>query len=134
MYFLNILDTNYKILKCCNVRETGSSSDCVKYPAAVNPRYVLRNWMAESAIRKTEMNDFSEVCIWSITDILTYIKILTDLKPKQYPSILQLFVFKLVSSMFCPLGGADAPCSFIPLCYTRDRRGGGLCSKTSTVG
>ncbi|XP_053198546.1 protein adenylyltransferase SelO-like isoform X2 [Scomber japonicus] len=27
----------------------------------VNPRYVLRNWMAESAIRKTEMNDFSEV-------------------------------------------------------------------------
>ncbi|XP_044033394.1 protein adenylyltransferase SelO-like isoform X3 [Siniperca chuatsi] len=27
----------------------------------VNPRYVLRNWMAESAIRKAEMNDFSEV-------------------------------------------------------------------------
>ncbi|CAK6968564.1 protein adenylyltransferase SelO-like isoform X1 [Scomber scombrus] len=27
----------------------------------VNPRYVLRNWMAEAAIRKTEMNDFSEV-------------------------------------------------------------------------
>ncbi|XP_072535402.1 protein adenylyltransferase SelO-like isoform X2 [Salminus brasiliensis] len=28
---------------------------------AVNPRYVLRNWMAESAIRKAEVNDFSEV-------------------------------------------------------------------------
>ncbi|KAM7369696.1 hypothetical protein PAMP_011000 [Pampus punctatissimus] len=28
---------------------------------SVNPRYVLRNWMAESAIGKTEMNDFSEV-------------------------------------------------------------------------
>ncbi|KAM9712928.1 protein adenylyltransferase SelO-like [Menidia menidia] len=28
---------------------------------SVNPRYVLRNWMAESAIRKAEMNDFSEV-------------------------------------------------------------------------
>ncbi|KAL7887681.1 hypothetical protein AOLI_G00054020 [Acnodon oligacanthus] len=28
---------------------------------AVNPRYVLRNWMAESAIRKAENNDFSEV-------------------------------------------------------------------------
>ncbi|XP_029384769.1 uncharacterized protein LOC115060800 [Echeneis naucrates] len=27
----------------------------------VNPRYVLRNWMAESAIRKAEMNDFTEV-------------------------------------------------------------------------
>ncbi|KAI4893936.1 hypothetical protein NFI96_033171 [Prochilodus magdalenae] len=28
---------------------------------AVNPLYVLRNWMAESAIRKAEKNDFSEV-------------------------------------------------------------------------
>nr|XP_058964178.1 protein adenylyltransferase SelO-like isoform X2 [Pocillopora verrucosa] len=27
----------------------------------VNPRYVLRNWMAESAIQKAERNDFSEV-------------------------------------------------------------------------
>ncbi|XP_042254887.1 protein adenylyltransferase SelO-like [Thunnus maccoyii] len=27
----------------------------------VNPRYVLRNWMAESAIGKTEINDFTEV-------------------------------------------------------------------------
>ncbi|XP_078147503.1 protein nucleotidyltransferase YdiU-like isoform X1 [Centroberyx gerrardi] len=27
----------------------------------VNPRYILRNWMAESAIRKAEINDFSEV-------------------------------------------------------------------------
>lgn len=26
-----------------------------------NPRYVLRNWMAESAVRKAENNDFSEV-------------------------------------------------------------------------
>uniref|UniRef100_UPI00398F634B protein adenylyltransferase SelO-like isoform X1 n=1 Tax=Pristiophorus japonicus TaxID=55135 RepID=UPI00398F634B len=26
-----------------------------------NPRYVLRNWMAESAIKKSERNDFSEV-------------------------------------------------------------------------
>ncbi|XP_043082552.1 protein adenylyltransferase SelO-like isoform X2 [Puntigrus tetrazona] len=29
----------------------------------VNPRYVLRNWMAESAIRKAEKNDFSEVTL-----------------------------------------------------------------------
>ncbi|MCJ8729028.1 hypothetical protein PDJAM_G00011170 [Pangasius djambal] len=29
----------------------------------VNPRYVLRNWMAESAIRKAENNDFSEVVL-----------------------------------------------------------------------
>ncbi|XP_070842510.1 protein adenylyltransferase SelO-like [Chaetodon trifascialis] len=27
----------------------------------VNPRYVLRNWMADSAIRRAETNDFSEV-------------------------------------------------------------------------
>ena len=26
-----------------------------------NPRYVLRNWMAESAIRKARAHDFSEV-------------------------------------------------------------------------
>ncbi|XP_054621219.1 protein adenylyltransferase SelO-like isoform X2 [Dunckerocampus dactyliophorus] len=29
----------------------------------VNPRYVLRNWMAESAIREAEMNNFSEVVL-----------------------------------------------------------------------
>ncbi|XP_061569173.1 protein adenylyltransferase SelO-like isoform X2 [Cololabis saira] len=27
----------------------------------INPRYILRNWMAESATRKAEKNDFSEV-------------------------------------------------------------------------
>ncbi|KAM6102923.1 protein adenylyltransferase SelO-like isoform 2-T4 [Theristicus caerulescens] len=27
----------------------------------VNPRYVLRNWMAESAVQKANLNDFSEV-------------------------------------------------------------------------
>ncbi|XP_041421778.1 protein adenylyltransferase SelO isoform X2 [Xenopus laevis] len=26
----------------------------------INPRYILRNWMAESAVRKAESNDFSE--------------------------------------------------------------------------
>ncbi|KAM8823552.1 protein adenylyltransferase SelO-like isoform 2-T2 [Spinachia spinachia] len=31
--------------------------------AGENPRYVLRNWMAESAIRKAEKNDFSEVAL-----------------------------------------------------------------------
>ncbi|KAM8882186.1 protein adenylyltransferase SelO-like isoform 1-T3 [Synchiropus picturatus] len=30
---------------------------------SVNPRYVLRNWMAESAIKKAEMSDFSEVAL-----------------------------------------------------------------------
>ncbi|XP_069504238.1 protein adenylyltransferase SelO-like isoform X3 [Ambystoma mexicanum] len=29
--------------------------------SGTNPRYVLRNWMAESAVRKAEINDFSEV-------------------------------------------------------------------------
>ncbi|XP_007665947.2 protein adenylyltransferase SelO isoform X1 [Ornithorhynchus anatinus] len=32
-----------------------------KRMTSVNPRYVLKNWMAESAVRKAEMNDFSEV-------------------------------------------------------------------------
>ncbi|XP_037238548.1 protein adenylyltransferase SelO-1, mitochondrial-like isoform X6 [Falco rusticolus] len=27
----------------------------------VNPRYILRNWMAESAVKKANLNDFSEV-------------------------------------------------------------------------
>ncbi|XP_030204282.1 uncharacterized protein LOC115536925 [Gadus morhua] len=30
---------------------------------SVNPRYVLKNWMAESATRKAETNDFSEVVL-----------------------------------------------------------------------
>ncbi|XP_075275682.1 protein nucleotidyltransferase YdiU isoform X3 [Opisthocomus hoazin] len=29
----------------------------------VNPRYILRNWMAESAVQKANLNDFSEVRI-----------------------------------------------------------------------
>ncbi|XP_025957298.2 protein adenylyltransferase SelO-like isoform X2 [Dromaius novaehollandiae] len=32
-----------------------------KRMATVNPRYVLRNWIAESAIRKANLNDFSEI-------------------------------------------------------------------------
>ncbi|XP_075561272.1 protein nucleotidyltransferase YdiU [Pelecanus crispus] len=28
---------------------------------SVNPRYILRNWMAESAVQKANLNDFSEV-------------------------------------------------------------------------
>ncbi|XP_077364987.1 protein nucleotidyltransferase YdiU-like isoform X2 [Festucalex cinctus] len=36
---------------------------------SVNPRYVLRNWMAESAIRKADANDFSRVSL--LHDILT---------------------------------------------------------------
>ncbi|XP_014441771.1 uncharacterized protein LOC102502842 [Tupaia chinensis] len=32
-----------------------------KRMTTVNPRYVLRNWMAESAVQKAERNDFSEV-------------------------------------------------------------------------
>ncbi|XP_076146886.1 protein nucleotidyltransferase YdiU-like isoform X1 [Alosa pseudoharengus] len=35
----------------------------------VNPRYVLRNWMAESAIRKAEKDDFSEVRL--LQDVLS---------------------------------------------------------------
>ncbi|XP_068942438.1 protein adenylyltransferase SelO-like isoform X1 [Petaurus breviceps papuanus] len=38
-----------------------SDSGRRKRMTSVNPRYVLKNWMAESAVRKAEMNDFSEV-------------------------------------------------------------------------
>ncbi|XP_030176991.1 protein adenylyltransferase SelO-like isoform X1 [Lynx canadensis] len=38
-----------------------SDSERRKRMTTVNPRYVLRNWMAESAVRKAERNDFSEV-------------------------------------------------------------------------
>ncbi|XP_075408649.1 protein nucleotidyltransferase YdiU-like isoform X2 [Tenrec ecaudatus] len=38
-----------------------SDSKRRKRMTSVNPRYVLRNWMAESAVQKAERNDFSEV-------------------------------------------------------------------------
>ncbi|KAM4605947.1 protein adenylyltransferase SelO-like [Polymixia lowei] len=39
----------------------------------VNPRYVLRNWMAESAIRKAEGDDFSEVALLHHTLTFPYL-------------------------------------------------------------
>ncbi|XP_053266078.1 protein adenylyltransferase SelO-like isoform X1 [Podarcis raffonei] len=38
-----------------------SDSKRSKRMTSINPRYVLRNWMAESAAQKAERNDFSEV-------------------------------------------------------------------------
>ncbi|XP_011369325.1 uncharacterized protein LOC105299339, partial [Pteropus vampyrus] len=38
-----------------------SDSERRKRMTTVNPRYVLKNWMAESAVQKAERNDFSEV-------------------------------------------------------------------------
>ncbi|XP_005386951.1 PREDICTED: UPF0061 protein ETA_18310-like [Chinchilla lanigera] len=38
-----------------------SDSERRERMTTVNPRYVLKNWMAESAIQKAERNDFSEV-------------------------------------------------------------------------
>ncbi|XP_077879403.1 protein nucleotidyltransferase YdiU-like isoform X6 [Ictidomys tridecemlineatus] len=38
-----------------------SVSERRKRMITVNPRYVLKNWMAESAVQKAERNDFSEV-------------------------------------------------------------------------
>lgn len=31
-----------------------------------NPRYILRNWMAQIAIEKAQKDDFTEVCEWLI--------------------------------------------------------------------
>ncbi|XP_060016689.1 protein adenylyltransferase SelO-like isoform X3 [Lagenorhynchus albirostris] len=38
-----------------------SDSERRKRMTTVNPRYVLKNWMVESAVQKAERNDFSEV-------------------------------------------------------------------------
>ncbi|XP_058153778.1 protein adenylyltransferase SelO isoform X2 [Dasypus novemcinctus] len=38
-----------------------SDSKRRKRMTTVNPKYVLKNWMAESAVQKAEINDFSEV-------------------------------------------------------------------------
>ncbi|XP_054551155.1 protein adenylyltransferase SelO-like [Talpa occidentalis] len=38
-----------------------SDSERRKRMATVNPRYVLKNWIAESAVQKAERNDFSEI-------------------------------------------------------------------------
>ncbi|XP_014639072.1 PREDICTED: UPF0061 protein ETA_18310-like isoform X1 [Ceratotherium simum simum] len=38
-----------------------SDSERRERMTTVNPRYVLKNWMAESAVQKAERNDFSEV-------------------------------------------------------------------------
>uniref|UniRef100_A0ABI7YMQ5 Selenoprotein O n=1 Tax=Felis catus TaxID=9685 RepID=A0ABI7YMQ5_FELCA len=43
-----------------------SDSERRKRMTTVNPRYVLRNWMAESAVRKAERNDFSEVILYPL--------------------------------------------------------------------
>ncbi len=45
-----------------------------------------------------------------------------------------LIDFNQVFFYFFSLGGAAAPHSVLPLCYTRDCRGGGLCSKNAAVG
>ncbi|XP_074549640.1 protein nucleotidyltransferase YdiU-like [Halichoeres trimaculatus] len=42
-------------------RQDHSDVDRQDRMKSVNPRYVLRNWMAESAVRKAERDDFSEV-------------------------------------------------------------------------
>uniref|UniRef100_A0A673XVF8 Selenoprotein O n=1 Tax=Salmo trutta TaxID=8032 RepID=A0A673XVF8_SALTR len=45
----------------------------IKLSTGINPRYVLRNWMAESAIRKAEGNDFSEVELLQRTLVQPYL-------------------------------------------------------------
>ncbi|XP_056594019.1 protein adenylyltransferase SelO-like [Triplophysa dalaica] len=59
-YFANWVELYSKRLS----RQHGDSDEARQHRMQrVNPRYVLRNWMAESAIRKAEKNDFSEVAL-----------------------------------------------------------------------
>ncbi|CAL8294045.1 unnamed protein product [Lota lota] len=44
-------------------QEGDDDEDRRQWMKSVNPMYVLRNWMAESATRKAETNDFSEVVL-----------------------------------------------------------------------
>ncbi|GAV05201.1 hypothetical protein RvY_15369 [Ramazzottius varieornatus] len=53
-----------EVLKRTKVAEI----DRVKLINATNPVYILRNWMAERAIRAADMNDFSE--IWDLQKVL----------------------------------------------------------------
>nr|XP_025869462.1 uncharacterized protein LOC112931159 [Vulpes vulpes] len=45
-----------------------SDSERRKRMTTVNLRYVLKNWMAESTVRKAERNDFSEK-ILTVTEV-----------------------------------------------------------------
>ncbi|XP_028288606.1 protein adenylyltransferase SelO, mitochondrial-like isoform X2 [Parambassis ranga] len=60
-YHTHFSDWLNMYLRRLSRRQNGSDLDRQHRMKHVNPRYVLRNWMAESAIRKAEMNDFSEV-------------------------------------------------------------------------
>ncbi|PSN50911.1 UPF0061 protein [Blattella germanica] len=42
-------------------KERGTDKERMKLMSKTNPRYILRNWMAQSAIEKAEKDDFSEV-------------------------------------------------------------------------
>ncbi|XP_024910482.1 uncharacterized protein LOC103377350 isoform X2 [Cynoglossus semilaevis] len=57
----NCVDLLFFILWCR--QENDSDIDRQNRMKSVNPRYVLRNWMAELAIRKAEKNDFSQVAM-----------------------------------------------------------------------
>ncbi|KAM6449882.1 protein adenylyltransferase SelO-like isoform 1-T4 [Liasis olivaceus] len=57
-YFSSWIDMYLLRLK----RNMGDSdSERSRRMSSINPRYVLRTWMAESAVQKAEINDFSEV-------------------------------------------------------------------------
>ncbi|XP_051543529.1 protein adenylyltransferase SelO-like isoform X2 [Myxocyprinus asiaticus] len=56
-------------------RQNGDSDKARQHRMqSINPRYVLRNWMAESAIRKAEKNDFSEVALLQQTLMEPYVE------------------------------------------------------------
>ncbi|XP_060778537.1 protein adenylyltransferase SelO-like isoform X2 [Neoarius graeffei] len=50
-------------LQRINSQVSDSAENRCRRMRDINPHYVLRNWMAESAIRKAENNDFSEVAL-----------------------------------------------------------------------
>ena len=62
LYIIYTLSSK-KHCKFVNINKFVGLTDTVRkhLMCQVNPRYVLRNWMAESAIKKAEKDDFSEV-------------------------------------------------------------------------
>lgn len=86
--------------------------------SGVNPRYVLRNWMAESAIRRAETNDFSEVVCFLTSSL--------NVRRRKTPHWL--------SGFRSFTGRSAAPGLVFSISHTRSSRGGRLRSETANVG
>lgn len=125
----------------------------IKLSTGINPRYVLRNWMAESAIRKAEGNDFSEVNPSNYIEIQVVLYVINLMKAifRRMQTVKTVLLdsatifhwtktvpatFKIIFTYYVlwSIGGAAAADTGTTLPHTGRSRGGGLCSTTPMVG